>query len=160
MRYKIASTTYSKSVSCLRVFWRTSWFLVSYFSNIIPGQSTNFTWLSNFTYFKFLVQPGMDDTSQVFDLFKLFITLLFPTLGYPISPTVTALVEPSPSTLDNCFMSCIKWSGPTALLLLIISSATYEWFATDFLYIVLEDKCEFWFCKFALNSTTGYSLRR
>lgn len=65
-----------------------------------------------------------------------------------------------PYTLDNCFISCTKWSGPTALLLFIISYATYEWFATDFLYIVFDDKCEFWFCKFALNKTTGYSLRK
>lgn len=59
-----------------------------------PGQSIIFTWLSSLTYFRFLVDPGIAETSHVFDLFKLLITLLFPTFGYPINPTVTALVEP------------------------------------------------------------------
>ncbi len=52
------------------------------------------------------MQPGILETSQVFDLFKLFITLLFPTFGYPITPTVTALVDPY--TFESCLINCTK----------------------------------------------------
>lgn len=37
------------------------------------------------TYF---VTPGVDPTVHALDLFKLLITLLFPTLGKPTTPTV------------------------------------------------------------------------
>lgn len=143
-------------MSPLRVFCRINWFLVNYLSKITPGQSTSLTWLSNFTYLRFLVHPGIEETSHVFDLFKLLITLLFPTLGYPINPTVTALVDPS--TLESCLNNWIKWSGPIALLLWIKFYATSVWLAIDFLNTAPEDRFEFWFCIFALNRTTGYSL--
>ena len=86
---------------------------MSYFEKITPGQSSSLTYLSNLTYCKILVDPGVEDTSHVLDLFKLLITELFPTLGYPISPTVTALLFPY--TLDNCLINCNRWSGPIAL---------------------------------------------
>jgi len=78
-----------------------------------PGQSKSLTCLSNFIYCSAFVHPGMLETSQALVLFKLLITLLLPTLGYPISPTVTALVDPY--TLESCLISCTKCSAPIAL---------------------------------------------
>lgn len=81
------------------------------------------------------------------------MTLLLPTFGYPITPTVTALVDPY--TLDNCLINCTKWSAPIALVVWINVSAIYVPFAIDFLYKLNDVKFDCWLCKLALNITTG-----
>ena len=98
----------------------------------------------------------MVETSQVLDLFKLLITELFPTLGYPMTPTVTALLDPS--TFEICLISWIKWSAPIALVVWMRVSASYVPSAIDFLYKLNEERLDCWFCKLALNITTGNYL--
>ena len=42
-----------------------------------------------------LVKPGVEETPHAFDLFNELITELLPTLGYPMTPTVTEVLIPS-----------------------------------------------------------------
>lgn len=100
----------------------------------------------------------MLETSQVFDLLRLLMTLLLPTLGYPITPTVTALL--APSTLDICLISCIKLSAPMALVVCIKVSASSVELAIDFLKRLKVERLFCWFCMLALNMTTGNHLLR
>lgn len=60
-----------------------------------PGQSNNFTFLSSTISYICFVNPGILETPTALLRFKLLITELFPTLGYPTSPTVTDYFKPS-----------------------------------------------------------------
>merc|ERR1719376_1199276 len=59
----------------------------------IPGLSRILMFFVITTSFMFLVNPGVDPTPQAFALFKLLITLLFPTFGYPTTPTTMEVVD-------------------------------------------------------------------
>ena len=102
------------------------------------------------------MHPGMLETSQALFLFKLLITLLLPTLGYPIRPTVTALFDPS--TLDSCFINWMRCSAPIDLEEWMRVSAISVLSAIDFLKRLKEERWLPWLCRLALNMTTGYYL--
>lgn len=60
-----------------------------------PGQSKSFTFLSKTISCICFVKPGTLETPTDFERFKLLITELLPTFGYPTNPTVTAYLCPS-----------------------------------------------------------------
>mmetsp|Transcript_8104 Transcript_8104/g.23309 ORF Transcript_8104/g.23309 Transcript_8104/m.23309 type:complete len:207 (-) Transcript_8104:219-839(-) len=81
-------------------------------STTTPGQSMRDIRLKSVTYCQILVSPGMGATLQLFLEMRVLMTLDFPTLGYPTTPTLICFL--SSWSFPNCRNMLIKAPLPKA----------------------------------------------
>ena len=72
----------------------------------IPGQSIRYIRRVRVMYCQTLVSPGIGATLQTLPFLSVFMTLLLPTLGYPIKPTDICFL--SECSCENCRSSWIR----------------------------------------------------